>query len=134
MNFIEYRQHVKQLSLGKQLPDAIYLHISCFSALPLSLQTLIKDSIVKLSLQSFEYQVLKFFKRDFKLSLLAYPDFLDQPFPVLQRSCTLDLSKVSFRLTSFSSSKNPPILHRKETMLLPDHVDIERFKQLTLSL
>lgn len=131
MDFPTYRTLTKSITIGKHLPDAIYLHVSALSALSTELQTLLTDTIEHLNLQQFEYQVVKFFKRDFKLSLLTYPDFFIEPFPVLHASCTIDLAKGSHRLLSFLDSENPPILHRKETMLLPDHTDIAKFVALT---
>jgi len=131
MDFLAYKTLTKSITLGKHLPDAIYLHVSALSTVPTELQTLLTDTIEALALQQFEYQVLKFFKRDFKLSLLAYPKFFSEPFPVLQASYTIDLAKGSHRLLSFVDSQNPPILHRKETLLLPDHADISKFAALT---
>ncbi|SEH04850.1 DNA phosphorothioation-associated putative methyltransferase [Candidatus Venteria ishoeyi] len=131
MDFPVYKNLIKQLVIGKKLPDAIYVHVSALEHLPEALQTLLLDTIQRLQLQQFDYQIIKFSKRDFKLSLLAYPDFFTEAFPVLHSSCTIDLMKGRYRLTSYLESKNPPILHRKETMLLAEHPDIPRFQALT---
>ncbi|MCP4702014.1 MAG: DNA phosphorothioation-associated putative methyltransferase [Gammaproteobacteria bacterium] len=128
VEFLTYKSLVKQLSIGKQLPDAVYLHVS---AVPAEFQTLLADTIQSLQLQQFNYQAVKFFKRDFKLSLLRYPGFFEEAFPVLHGSCTIDLSKGAYRQVSYLNSENPPILHRKETMLLPEHPDIPGFRALT---
>ncbi len=131
MDFPTYKTLTQSIALGKHLPDAIYLHVSALSAIPEALQTLLADTIENLQLQQFEYQVVKFAKRDFKISLLSYPGFFDQAFPVLNHSCTIDLAKGNYRLVSYLDSENPPILHRKETMLLAEHPDIPKYRALT---
>jgi DNA phosphorothioation-associated putative methyltransferase len=131
MDFPTYKKLTKSIPIGKHLPDAIYLHVSALSAIPDALQTLLSESIQNQQLQQFEYQVVKFAKRDFKLSLLCYPGFFEQAFPVLNHSCTIDLAKGSYRLVSYLDSENPPILHRKETMLLAEHSDIPKYRALT---
>lgn len=131
MDFPTYKTLTKSITIGKHLPDAIYLHVSALSAIPDSLQVLLSDTIQNLQLQQFKYQVIKFAKRDLKISLLSYPGFFDQAFPVLNHSCTIDLAKGSYRLVSYLDSENPPVLHRKETMLLVDHPDIPKYQALT---
>jgi DNA phosphorothioation-associated putative methyltransferase len=131
MDFPTYKTLTQSITIGKHLPDAIYLHVSALSALPDALQTLLSESIENLQLQQFDYHVVKFAKRDFKLSLLSYPGFFDEAFPVLHHSCTIDLAKGSYRLVSYLDSENPPILHRKETMLLAEHPEIPKYRALT---
>ena len=131
MDYPAYKTLTQSIRIGKHLPDAIYLHISAIPALPNSLQTLLADTLKTLQLAQFEYQVIKFAKSDFKLSLLSYPGFFTQEFPVLHSSCTIDLNKGQYRLVSYLDSDNPPILHRKETMLLPEHPEIPALRNLT---
>jgi DNA phosphorothioation-associated putative methyltransferase len=131
MDFSTYKNLTQSITIGKHLPDAIYLHVSALSAIPDALQILLSESIQNQQLQQFEYHVVKFAKRDFKLSLLSYPGFFDEAFPVLHHSCTIDLAKGSYRLVSYLDSENSPILHRKETMLLAEHPDIPKYRALT---
>ena len=131
IDFPAYKTLIKLLRIGKHLPDAVYLHVSALTAIPGELQTLITETVQSLQLQQFDYQVVKFFKRDFKLSLLSYPSFFDEAFPVLHTSCTIDLGKGTHRIVSYLESENPPILHRKEIMLLAEHPGIPQFRALT---
>ena len=75
--------------------------------------------------------MVKLFKKEFRLSLLNYPNFYTDSYPALAKSINVDLSKLSHRITKYTKSDNPPILHRKETMVLADNPHYEHFTQLT---
>lgn len=65
------------------------------------------------------------------VSLLDYPGFFEQAFPLLRRYWTVDLNNASVRFRSYADSLNPPILHRKELLLPRNHPAIEPFSSLT---
>ncbi|MBF4281074.1 hypothetical protein EAY27_28770, partial [Vibrio anguillarum] len=67
----------------------------------------------------------------FRLSLLSYPEFYSDSYPALEQSLNVDLSKLTHKVTCYRSSDNPPILHRKETMILPDSEYYDHFVALT---
>ncbi|OUL56890.1 DNA phosphorothioation-associated putative methyltransferase [Pseudoalteromonas ulvae] len=132
MNFPEYKAQIKSLSVGKKLPTAIYLHQSAFNeALPDSLAQLINRVILKLSINT-PWNLIKFYKRDFKITLLHYPDFEKYAYPELKHSTTIDLIEMRYKNTDYSASNNPPILHRKETLVLNSHPLVAQFKAITL--
>lgn len=56
-----------------------------------------------------------------KLSFLQYFDFENDPFPTLNGSWAIDLAKKRVSFRSYSSSLNPPILHRKELLVSHSH-------------
>ncbi|GLS89949.1 hypothetical protein GCM10007916_10160 [Psychromonas marina] len=122
---------VKEIKVGKQLPDAVYLHKDAFSALPKTLKGFIPAVAKALNIEEDEWNLVKLFKKDFRLSLLHYPDFYQDSYPALKKSINVDLSKLSHRITEYAKSENPPILHRKETMVLTDNTYYEHFTQLT---
>jgi len=131
MKFVEYRDHVKSLKQGKQLPTAIYLHCTTLgSVLPNSLANLVFDTIKQLDITE-PWNILKLYKRDFKITLLNYPDFDTFAYPSLYTSITIDLEEQTKRTTNYHQSKNPPILHRKETFVLSNYPFIESFKAIT---
>ncbi|WP_445767167.1 DNA phosphorothioation-associated putative methyltransferase [Rheinheimera sp.] len=132
MNAEQFTQLVKQVSAGKKLPDAIYLHKDAFSALPPLLAKFISVVATALKVSDSEWNIVKLFKTNFRLSLLHYPDFYTDAYPALQQSVTVDLAKLQHRLTRYDSHDNPPILHRKEHFILPDHPDYESFCLITL--
>lgn len=132
LNFVEYKKLLKQLNVGKVLPTAIYLHKSALSqALPQQLQQLLKQTIEHHQLKNVEWNLLKLFKRDFKLTLLNYPQFDNYAYPQLHNCITIDLIENSYKPTDYSQSANPPILHRKETFVTADYLHVNTFKAIT---
>ncbi|MFT4926382.1 MAG: DNA phosphorothioation-associated putative methyltransferase [Phenylobacterium sp.] len=127
MNFAQYRQHIKTITHGKHLPGAIYLHQSAVEqALPLALISWVNSTIAALHITA-PWNVLKLYKRDCKVTLLHYPEFDSYAYPCLNQSITIDLDAQTSRVANYDSGKNPPILHRKETFVLPDYPHINTF-------
>jgi DNA phosphorothioation-associated putative methyltransferase len=131
MDFRLYRDLVRQIPVGKQLPDAIYLHESALDRIPPALAAHLERTIGKLGVAAGEWNIVKFFKRDHKVALLHYPTFFEDAYPALHKSVTIDLEKVSCRTADYSSSENPPILHRKEAFLQPEHLAVPAFRAIT---
>ncbi len=131
MNEELFADLIGQIKIGKQLPDAIYLHKDAFSALPNVLNQFIPAVAKAVSLDDESWNLVKLFKKEFRLSLLHYPDFYTDSYPALRQSLNVDLSKLSHKITSYEGADNPPILHRKETMILPDSEYYEHFSSLT---
>ena len=131
MDALLFTNLVKEINVGKQLPDAIYLHKDAFDELPKTLNGFIPAVAKALNIDENDWDLVKLFKKDFRLSLLSYPDFYTDSYPVLHKSINVDLSKLSHRITKYSNTENPPILHRKETMVLTDNPHYEHFTQLT---
>jgi DNA phosphorothioation-associated putative methyltransferase len=131
MNEELFAELVAQIKVGKQLPDAVYLHRDAFAALPNVLTQFIPAVAKAVSLEDDNWNLVKLFKKEFRLSLLHYPDFYTDSYPALKQSLNVDLSKLSHKIMSYEGSDNPPILHRKETMILPDCEYFEHFTSLT---
>ncbi len=131
MNFSEYQSHVEKIAIGKHLPEAVYIHQSALNHLPDELSALTINIANALKISIFQWNLIKFYKRDFKLTLLFYPTFFDDPYPPLNQSYTIDLAKLNTRKSNYTKSKNPQILHRRETFLAPDHPQKEFFNVFT---
>jgi len=131
MNEELFAKLISQIKIGKQLPDAIYMHRDAFSALPDALRQFIWAVAKAVKLEDNEWNLVKLFKKEFRVSLLHYPDFYSDSYPSLRQSLNVDLKKISHRITRYDVSDNPPILHRKETMILPDNEYYEHFRLLT---
>lgn len=131
MEFREYKELVKQIPIGKRLPDAVYLHKSALDTIPTELASFLARAISHLDLDKKEWNLLKFLKRDFKVTLLNYPAFFDDAYPALEKCYSIDLVTGDVRESNYGKSDNPPILHRKETFLKPDHQSVPDFKLLT---
>ncbi|MGL5602907.1 MAG: DNA phosphorothioation-associated putative methyltransferase [Silvania sp.] len=131
MNEELFAKLISQIRIGKQLPDAIYIHRDAFSALPDTLRQFIWAVAKAVKLEDSEWNLVKLFKKEFRVSLLHYPDFYSDSYPSLRQSLNVDLKKLSHRITKYDVSDNPPILHRKETMILPDNEYFQHFRLLT---
>ena len=132
MEFREYKSLVREIKTGKHLPDAVYTHKSAINvALPPTLLAYINDVVEGLDVPDLNWNVIKFYKRDHKTTLLNYPDFFKSSYPALAKSFTVDLHKGTFRVSNYNNSDNPPILHRKELFLAPNHPSISKFKEIT---
>nr|WP_305792701.1 DNA phosphorothioation-associated putative methyltransferase [Sedimenticola hydrogenitrophicus] len=119
------------LEAGKQLPDAVYLHKTALETASNALFNLTYTMATGLKIADNSWNIAKFNKRDFKITLLHYPQFDSYAYPALHESHTIDLSKFSVRKANYSSSDNPPILHRKETFVLKDYPLFKYFEEIT---
>ena len=131
MEFRQYRSIVSSLSIGKNLPDAVYLHETALDEVPLELAAHLARAVAQLGLDKKPWNVVKFYKRDHKVTLLHYPRFFADPYPAVERAYTIDLDKQTFRESDYAKSDNPPILHRKETFLKGDHSAVPLFQAIT---
>jgi DNA phosphorothioation-associated putative methyltransferase len=66
-----------------------------------------------------------------KVSYLAYPDFETNPHPALLRSVKLSIRTREIDCLEYQATANPPIFHRKESFLAPDHLNYAKFTKLT---
>ncbi|MEZ9866870.1 DNA phosphorothioation-associated putative methyltransferase [Vibrio sp. 10N.261.51.A4] len=131
MDVNQFSKLVAEVNIGKQLPNAIYLHKDAFSALPNALIQFISAVAKAVNLDEKDWNLVKLFKKEFRLSLLHYPNFYTDSYPALEQSLNVDLSKLSHKITGYRESENPPILHRKETMVLPTSEYYGHFVSLT---
>lgn len=131
MNSELFLKLVAELNVGKKLPDAVYLHDSTLSELPDKLHKVILAVGSALKIPREQWNLVKLSRREFAMSLLSYPTFKEEAYPTLQQSVTVDLEKLSHKVTDYSNYDNPPILHRKETMVTPEHPLYEEFKHIT---
>jgi len=130
LNFKSYKNYLSKLSFGKRVNDSIYVYKESLNKETLDLSLFVELVIKQMNISN-DFNVIKFFKSQFKISFLNYPDFIDIPHPVLQKSKTVNLSTGKINKFDYSKSKNPPILHRKETLLIPGHPLIRKFASLT---
>lgn len=129
-DFQQYTSLVKQVAIGKKLPDSIYTHRSALDCYPQALLQLVNAVATNLKLDN-EWHIVKLYRRDFKLAFLYYPTFDDYAYPALNKSITVDLSKLSHRVANYGTSKNPPILHRKECFVKESYPQYTEFAAIT---
>jgi len=115
---------------GKLVERDFYVHRSAANRLPRELISLAEDAWSQLN-GSVDYDLIKFRDDGSAVSFLAYEDFDNEPHPALLRGVhvTLPSGKVTYR--DWSSSDNPPILHRKELFVTENHPRWEEWAAFT---
>lgn len=118
------------VKVGKKVGRSVYLHRAALSALPEAGRTLVSAAARVAAWDAWNVVRVE---EGGRVSLLEYESFEEHPFPALLESRLVDVdSKVARR--DYRASVNPPILHRKELLLPPDHPRIAEFAALTAAL
>ena len=131
MEFHDYKKLVSEIEIGKCLPDSIYVHKSAISHVPPKLIEITLKLSDSFNIPDESWNIVKFYKRDFKITFLNYPGFEKESYPTLHSSYTIDILKNKVRKTDYSTSDNPPILHRKETFVAENYPLYDSFKVIT---
>lgn len=131
MDCSAFLRDVAALTLGKRMPDGVYVHVETLQHLPRELRAAVELAQTLAKLDAKAFHVVKLAPRECKLSLLAYPGFFDEPFPILSASWAVDLGVRAVTFRAYAADANPPILHRKELMLPPDHPRVPELAKLT---
>jgi DNA phosphorothioation-associated putative methyltransferase len=126
-----YLSLIKSIDFGKKLPDAIYLHEEYLKFLPLELQNFIDGLSNTLELEPYDWNLIKLFRKSFKVSFLSYPDFYKDSYPALTKSVSVDLEKLSHKVIKYDQNENPPILHRKELFIPSSSPYQKEFQEIT---
>lgn len=116
--------------VGKLLPDSLYIHTSAIDQLEPLLR--VYEGCGRAYLGEIEgANIIKLHRQSGKISYLCYPGFDTDPHPALTRSVKLSLRTRGLECYDYSARSNPPVLHRKEAFLRPEHPLHERFSKLT---
>ena len=130
MTLVEYQALVGKLPFGKGLPTAVYVIREADSDYGRELNQLVAMLVARHELGE-QFNVIKFRTDELKASFLSYPEFMDDAHPALRHAVTIDLVTGKARHTDYADNHNPPILHRKETSLAPEHPRRADFAALT---
>ena len=120
----------RRSSVGKLLPNALYVHRTALKALDPLLR--VYEGCARAYLGEIEgANLIKLHRHSGKVSYLTYPEFDADPHPALLRSIKLNLRTREIESSDYATSANPPVLHRKEAFLLPDDPRRGKFERLT---
>ena len=131
MTFTDYQQAVEDLPYGKRLPTARYVFTDSDHPLPEPLASLISAIRLRFAPEG-RHNLVKLHTQSFKISLLHYPRFFDEPHPALTEAVVIDLVLGQSKKLTYSGNDNPPILHRKETMLPAGHAKNQEYSNLSI--
>ena len=120
-----------QLSpIGKKLPNSLWVHISVIENLD-PLLRLYEGCASRTIGRPEEANVIKFHCRKPKISYLVYPEFNADPHPALHTSMQVDLRDLHVSYRNYELNDNPPVLHQKDLLLMPDYPNYEKFAKLS---
>ncbi len=120
----------RRSTVGKLLPNALYVHRSALDALEPLLR--VYEGCARTYLGEIDgANLIKLHRQSGKVSYLVYPEFETDPHPALRRSVKLSLRTREIDCLDYATSPNPPVLHRKETFLSPGHPLTGRFARLS---
>jgi DNA phosphorothioation-associated putative methyltransferase len=129
-NFEKIVKLCKESKIGKHLPKALYVHISTLKFLDPLLQEYEQEA-KKQTHNIEDANIIKFNLEEPKISYLSYPDFDQDPHPAIRKSILVNLRNQTVTCYLYESSKNPPILHRKETFITPEYPHYQEFAYLS---
>jgi DNA phosphorothioation-associated putative methyltransferase len=112
---------------GKRVGGALYLHVSAVPGADPVMRERIERAAV--AAERPDWNVVKV--QGDAVSLLTYEAFNEVAFPALLAAVRVNLSDGLVTRTDYRARANPPILHRKETLLRPDDPRRPAFAALT---
>lgn len=124
------RTACQQSPIGKLVGPALYVHLS---ALP-NLSPLLRlyEGCASRAFGQLEPTTLIKFRADKpKISYLYYPEFDTDAHPALHVSMQVHLGRLDVNVRDYTTSENPPVLHRKETFVEAHYPQYELFASLT---
>jgi DNA phosphorothioation-associated putative methyltransferase len=120
----------QESKIGKLTPSALYVHESALPQLAPVLR--IYEGCARAFIGSVEgANLIKLHRDSPRVSYLSYPEFDTDPHPRLQASLLVELQTFRVDLRRYEHSANPPVLHRKEEFVAPEHPLREKFARLT---
>ncbi len=120
----------KTSDIGKQLNDAIAVHVSALEKLP-PLLRLYEGCASRNFYRLENANIVKLYYNKPKITYLVYPEFDTQAHPTLQATMEVDLHNLSVTYHDISDETNPLILHQKDTLVAPDYPSYNKFVRLT---
>jgi len=116
--------------IGKLTPAALYVHRSALESLDSVLR--VYEGCARALTGNVEgTNIVKLYFSEPRVSYLSYPKFETEAHPSLHSSVSVHLQTFESRRREYSTSSNPPILHRKELFLRNDDPSRAKYERLT---
>ena len=116
--------------IGKQLNNAIAVHVSALEKLP-PLLRLYEGCASRNFYRLENANIVKLYYNKPKITYLVYPEFDTIAHPSLQATLEVDLHNLSVTYHDISDETNPLILHQKDSLVAPDYPSYQQFVRLT---
>jgi DNA phosphorothioation-associated putative methyltransferase len=116
--------------VGKLTPVALYVHVTAFPRLD-PLLRVYEGCARALTGTVDRANIVKLNRIELRVGYHVYPGFDRHPHPALEASVRADLRHLDVKYPDFSKSENPPILHRKDSLVTEDYPGRDKFARLT---
>lgn len=124
------RQCCQHSQVGYISDNGFYVHISAIEQLE-PLLRIYEGLVSRVIGRMDEATVVKFHLYSSKISYLFYPDFDENPHPILHRRMKINLKNLEVTHYDYEHLPNPLILTRKERLVSADYTLYEKFSFLT---
>jgi SAM-dependent methyltransferase len=113
---------VKQIKVGKRVGGDLYFHRDAISTLAPQMQSML-SSLIQQYAPNTPFDILKISPKALTLSLLSSPSFFESSYPTVQASQTISFKQAppTSTMARYDERTSPPIYHRTETFLPPQH-------------
>jgi DNA phosphorothioation-associated putative methyltransferase len=119
-----------EADVGKRLPGSLYVHDSALPLLP-SILRVYEGCARWLVGDIADVTLVKLATDQPRVSYLSYPEFDIDPHPNLHRSTVVRVGRLDVAVRDYTASRNPPILHRKESFVASEYPLRGKFARLT---
>ncbi|MBE9011957.1 DNA phosphorothioation-associated putative methyltransferase [Pseudanabaenaceae cyanobacterium LEGE 13415] len=123
-------ERCQRSAIGKKLANSLWVHVSAIKALD-PLLRLYEGCASRTIGRPEEANVIKFHCRKPKITYLVYPNFDADPHPALYTSMQIDLRDLHVHYRDHDPNENPPVLHQKDLLVMPEYPNYEKFAKLS---
>lgn len=126
----------RDTSIGKRVAGHLYVHVTALNSLdPVAVAAVHQaTALAEVEIEK-HFNVIKLEEIGLDaISLLHYPGFDTEAFPVLHRAWSVRLSTAKVIHRQYLLEGNPPILHRKELLMPPEYPGRANCEALTRAL
>jgi DNA phosphorothioation-associated putative methyltransferase len=120
----------KESVVGKKYHHSLLIHVSALSHLP-TLLRLYEGCASRTFGRFADTNVIQFYFNHPKITYSYYPEFDQEPHPILASRMEVSLRNLKVRYYDFRDEDNPPILHEKDLLVTPDYPDYQKFARLS---
>lgn len=124
-------RYIIESSVGKVLPDDIYIHRDSLEYAPEMLQLLVERWRRRFWPADVEWNIAKIARNSYHVTFMEYANFYEDAHPRLLGAMKVLLHKNKLDYRDYRARENPPILHRKELFIHSGHPLFETFSQLS---
>lgn len=123
-------QRCQESAIGQHRPNSLWVHVSALEQLD-PLLRLYEGCASRTIGRPDEANMVKLHLNTPRVTYLSFPDFDTDPHPALRLSMQVSLRDLHTRYRDYDPEDNPPLLHQKEQVVMPDYPGYGKFAKLS---